>query len=1135
MRKSLGIIFMISLIVSMILLIVCPPCVWAENISFDMDLPAGWSMISLPLIPDNASVSSLFPEAVVAYGYEKDSGYVRVQDLEEGRGYWILLDSPQKYTPFGQPIYELTQTVNEDKWDMIGGCSVPAQASMDNGTIKVIYKYVQGSGYKRVTGSEDLEPGKGYWILMSDIVEHAIFHIVKIEKPESPELEFLTITPSYFNLTEKESVKNLCVIGTYSDGSTKDLTMGASGSIYSSSDPGIATVNNDGVVTGLSNGIVIISVTNGGTSATANAQIIVQPDEWVLCDGTNKASWYSMSYPVGMAGDSNCNEIIGEGNGISLKDLSTQGCPMAHCDGDMSDLVNTAPPIVDAAASDNADLIELWSDFESLDGSDWGIGCSGNGKIVACSFKNFSKEHNVIVYDPYEPDPNKLRKWTSKEELNEGAWTSAPIVTTLGEVIACDNKRICRFDPNGNIIWCRCFPKLCSPISPVILERGESRVIILATNGGPILVFNSKNGDLLDSAYIAEDDLVEESSSFFETINTPCVKGNRIYVSTHHSIYPNRARLVAIDLDPNDKLKHVWHYEFGGRSGASPLLIDDTIYFDGHSGIKEAIFSNSHDDFNPQISDNGQVVWCKDEGEHYDIVLHHIEYAGNFNVMPIQTINPHDDISPQINNKGQVVWCSFRYDSEDSGDYEIFLYDGSSPKQLSDNPGCDSLPQINNNGKVVWCGYEGENYEIFFYDCNKIKKISDNPYDDFSPQINNEGLMVWYGRKDGEDYEIFVHDGNQILIETTDPDDDLYPQINDNGKVVWCRYVNKNYEIFLYDIYEKKFPKNISNNTFDDLFPQINNKGQVVWHGYDGEDYEIFLYNPDPNTDPNERIIKTDNSHDDLFPQINNKGQVVWYGYDGKDYEIFLYDPDPNTDPNESTIKTEIKTDNPYDDISPQINEKGEIVWCGHDGVDYEILVYRLSFAPPTPRQLSQPDNEMPTIFAVKDLGASCMELWTRRVSSTIEASFAKDPRGGFWYFLFEKEDLIRLGTDGSFLQWIKLSKDILKKEPGEYWPYSVMTIAGEDPNNPIMIVSAKRCTSEEDPNCSKCTKGDTDGGAYVVAIDLVKEELKWKFKISDDQKDYTAGQFPIVFKEGKAPRVIFTNNNKGTYCIGTE
>lgn len=339
---------------------------------------------------------------------------------------------------------------------------------------------------------------------------------------------------------------------------------------------------------------------------------------------------------------------------------------------------------------------------------------------------------------------------------------------------------------------------------------------------------------------------------------------------------------------------------------------------------------------------------------------------------------------------------------------------------------------------------------------------------------------MWYGY-DGEDYEVFVHDGSKLMINTSDPGNDMYPQINDKGQVVWCRCDNNYCKIFLYDINwlndPNNHPKQISDNlsVSDDL-------------------YDLYPH-----------------------PQINDKTQVVWYGRndDVEDYEIYFYDPNDTYT---------VNTDNPYHDLFPRINNDGKIVWCGNDGMDNEIFFcknYNI-------HQLSE--HYMPTIFAVKDQGGFYTELWTQHVvafnpdNPTIEASFAKDPRGGFWYFPMETEFLFRLALiDGNISQSIDLKKEIFIDEPGTYWPFSVMTIA-EDPNYPIMIVSARRKPSIND-----------DGAAYVLAINLAENEAQkelWRFKISDDTEHFTAGQFPIVIK-GEKPRVIFTNNNKGTYCIG--
>jgi hypothetical protein len=71
---------------------------------------------------------------------------------------------------------------------------------------------------------------------------------------------------------------------------------------------------------------------------------------------------------------------------------------------------------------------------------------------------------------------------------------------------------------------------------------------------------------------------------------------------------------------------------------------------------------------------------------------------------------------------------------------------------------------------------------------------------------------------------------------------------------------------------------------------------------------------------------------------LNDRGDFVWQGFDGNDWEIFLYSKQL-VDNVIVRLVTQI-TDNQYDDLYPQINSKGQIVWQGFDGNDYEIFLY---------------------------------------------------------------------------------------------------------------------------------------------------------------------------------------------------
>jgi outer membrane protein assembly factor BamB len=158
------------------------------------------------------------------------------------------------------------------------------------------------------------------------------------------------------------------------------------------------------------------------------------------------------------------------------------------------------------------------------------------------------------------------------------------MVDAAGGVIAADSARVIRFDPDGDVIWDTATPGGL-PISPVITENGT---VVLATWNGPVSAYDSETGEKLAELWIRE---YPGDPGFFETTNTPGVRVNRVYVSAHHQVdrvvdEDNLAWLVAIDVDPtnpdpSERLRIAWHFEFGGPSGASPLVIGDTVYFDG--------------------------------------------------------------------------------------------------------------------------------------------------------------------------------------------------------------------------------------------------------------------------------------------------------------------------------------------------------------------------------------------------------------------------------------------------------------------------------------------------------------------------------------------------------------------------
>jgi uncharacterized protein YjdB len=103
----------------------------------------------------------------------------------------------------------------------------------------------------------------------------------------------IALTPSSASFA-KGTAKQFTVIGTYSDGSTRDLTSSA---MYASTDPTVVSVSNAGFATGVGIGSAQVTVSDGGqTASTQNvtvtpailASISITPQNIGLADGTTQ-------------------------------------------------------------------------------------------------------------------------------------------------------------------------------------------------------------------------------------------------------------------------------------------------------------------------------------------------------------------------------------------------------------------------------------------------------------------------------------------------------------------------------------------------------------------------------------------------------------------------------------------------------------------------------------------------------------------------------------------------------------------------------------------------------------------------------------------------------------------------------
>jgi photosystem II stability/assembly factor-like uncharacterized protein len=132
----------------------------------DFNLQGGWNLVSIPMNLSDASLSTIFPNAVSS-AFSFENGYTLTDTLKPGPGYWIKF--PFDFTAYlaGTPIEDDTIQV-QSGWNIIGSVANPLSSqsitSMPADIISSRY-----FGYSTSYFSADtIMPGKGYWVKASE-------------------------------------------------------------------------------------------------------------------------------------------------------------------------------------------------------------------------------------------------------------------------------------------------------------------------------------------------------------------------------------------------------------------------------------------------------------------------------------------------------------------------------------------------------------------------------------------------------------------------------------------------------------------------------------------------------------------------------------------------------------------------------------------------------------------------------------------------------------------------------------------------------------------------------------------------------------------------------------------------------
>jgi len=132
-----------------------------QELDRTLDLPAGWSIVALPVQARDANVSTLFGDRIdAAYEWGGNQSYAASTTMIVGRGYWVHAPNATNVTVTGELARDVTLSLTAG-WNLVGPGAVATNLS-------AAPAHVQRTAFTWNSTSYDealqLDPGHGYWV-----------------------------------------------------------------------------------------------------------------------------------------------------------------------------------------------------------------------------------------------------------------------------------------------------------------------------------------------------------------------------------------------------------------------------------------------------------------------------------------------------------------------------------------------------------------------------------------------------------------------------------------------------------------------------------------------------------------------------------------------------------------------------------------------------------------------------------------------------------------------------------------------------------------------------------------------------------------------------------------------------------
>lgn len=213
---------------------------------------------------------------------------------------------------------------------------------------------------------------------------------------------------------------------------------------------------------------------------------------------------------------------------------------------------------------------------------------------------------------------------------------------------------------------------------------------------------------------------------------------------------------------------------------SSSFPIDESDVWLFSDGIIQKISEPESYDVNPAINNNGVVAWRRCESFFAEACELVTWQDGEITHIPAPVTI---DRTLDINDAGDIV---FEHDFLETANHvELFLYDGETVEQITDNGFSNQVPRMNSEGDIAWVKFDFSvspwQSHIMLRSNESTAQLTKEKGMRSPVDINDSDQVIWFDDEIG----IVLWEGGDSSVVTNDG---ANPRINDAGDVIFMRW-----------------------------------------------------------------------------------------------------------------------------------------------------------------------------------------------------------------------------------------------------------------------------------------------------------------------------------------------------------